>query len=74
MDRRKTPGEELLTVPIYKAVRREERTKSEDGENGKEYALIILPPNGRGGTNPEIESYPGDYLKRIHKADRSGEQ
>ena len=61
MDRRKEAGDELLTATIFRAVRREERTKNEEGEDGIDYGVIVLP--GLRSINPEMEDYPADYIK-----------
>ena len=65
MDKRLKAGADLLTRETYKPLKYEdpeETATAADPQEGVDYGVIILPPLD-GSTNPEVESYPADYVE-----------
>lgn len=54
-----TPNREVLENATKKEAQGETTTQA---ENGIDYGIVILPPID-GDTNPEMESYPADYVE-----------
>ena len=65
MDKRLKAGADLLTGETYKPLKYEapeETATAAEPQEGVDYGVIILPPI-EGSTNPEMESYPADYVE-----------
>ena len=64
MDKRLKAGADLLTGESYKPLKYEapEETTAAEPQEGIDYGVIILPPVD-GHANPEMESYPADYVE-----------